>query len=282
MTMSTMRGAAIAAIMAVISTQVSAQANRTLARYRVSSDTLRYEIKSPFAIAWIRGADTVRGPAGSDWHLESHAWRGTVNRLEVVIRSDQLERAAAPSVDTFTIRPDGIVSLKNGAPPSADTWLDVFPFLPEAAVHAGFAWKHTVVSGDTISPGAQLYRNVREYLIERVVDTLGTRLLEIAARGRVHLRLAVDSTSWIEADGPMTECTLFDLPRGRLIRRASSMILSGRGVPTASVDTVPARFQSTTLMELTEPARAGLLLKRVQRVPVTEFKLGGNAIHRRH
>ena len=266
MTSLTMRSAAIAAITLVTGSRISAQASPLMARYRVSSDTLRYEINSPFAIAWIRGADTLRGPARSAWQLESEAWRGTMNQPEVVTRSDQLDFVGAAAVDSFTIRPDGTISLRNGAPPTADTWIDVYPVLPEAAVHAGLAWKHTVVTGDTTVPGAQLYRNVRAYVVERIVDTLGTRVVEITAQGSVHIRLPLGAASWVEVDGPMTERVLFDLSRGRLLRRASSMILSGRGVPTASTDTLPARFQSTTLMELIEPARARLLLDLAQHV----------------
>ena len=38
----------------------------------------------------------------------------------------------------------------------------------------------------------------QQVLVEAIVDTLGTRFLEIAVRGRVHIRLTFDSTSWID------------------------------------------------------------------------------------
>lgn len=229
----------------------------------MSTDTLRYEIRSPYAIYWLGDAGTVWGPSAPAWQLESHLWRGTATNPEVVIWADALDMIRATNVDSFSVQSDGRVVLKNGAPPAVDTWTDVFPRLPEDAVRTGLTWRDSLVNGDTTVRGGRYYRRVQRSVINRIVDTLGTRLLEITSQGRVHVRLTVDSTAWIGVTGPIIEHVVFDLTKGRLIRRASSMILSGVGVATATVDTVPALFQSSTIMELAEPARGRLLLERL-------------------
>lgn len=263
--MSTRRSAAIALFAISTGMQISAQARPTLARYRPSKDTLNYEIRSPFAIWWSRGADTVWGPSAGGWQLESHAWRGTATRPVVVIQSRPLDMPGDPTVDSFTLFTNGRVALKNGAPPTPDAWVDVFPLLPDAEVRRGMAWGDTVASIDTTVPGGRVYRNVRRHVVERIVDTLGTRRLELTTTGSVRIRLVIDSTAWIDVNGPATEHVVFDLGSGRLIRRASSMSLTGTGVAPTSVDTLPARFESSTNMELIKPASARLLLDLLQR-----------------
>ena len=262
--MSTMRRAAAGALAFLIGTRGAAQAPPTLARYQTSNDTLRYEIMSPFSIYWVRGAESLAGPSAPGWQFESHVWRGTASRPEVITRTEALDMARAATIDTFAVSQDGRIVLKNGAPPAADAWIDVFPRLPKIAVRPGLTWSDTLVSLDTTA--GRLFRTTRVSVIARIVDTLGIRRLEIATQGRARIKLTFDSTSWIDVSGPTTEQVIFDLTRGRLIRRTSSMLLSGVGVAPASLDTLPALFQTSTAMELTDPARAQVLTERARRI----------------
>ncbi len=250
----------------VLGTASSMLVAQTPASYRASVDTLRYDVRDPIRIYWLRGSDTVDLPS-SYRKVEQHVWRRSANRLEVVARHMVLDMNRRIVLDTFTVSADGRVELINHKPPQAGAWTDVFPRVPSVPVAPGARWSDTINTSEVGLVGQRLYESLREYRAERVFDTLGTRMLDAAASGTVRIRLShwVDSaaktTAWIDVSGPVSERYLFDLTRGRLVRRAWTVHLRGRGVSPSGADTLPAEFRSRLVMELADGARVQFLLE---------------------
>jgi len=238
---------------------------RAQGRYLPAADTLRYESYNPFRMYWLSGADTVGAPVEAR-SVESHVWRGGADRPEVVIRQQHLDFNRRVSTDTFTIAPRGHVMEINHRPPTGSQRIDLLLRLPVAPLAAGVRWTDTVAAGGMEPPGELRYEVIRTYRVARMVDTLGSRVAEVAAEGTVRFRLAfwADSAAgraaWIDAAGPVREEYRFDVTRGRLLRRFWTMDLRGRGVPPTGTDTVAAGLRSDEEMRLADTPRQRFLL----------------------
>jgi hypothetical protein len=253
---------------------------RAQARYLPSADTLRYESYNPYRMYWLRGADTLGRPVESR-SVESHVWRGGADRPEVVIRQQHLDYKRGPSTDTFTVSPQGRVLEINHRPPTGSQRIDLLLRLPAAPLAVGTRWTDTVAAGGMEAAGEQRYEVIRSYRVARMVDTLGSRVAEVAAEGTVRFRLAfwADSAAgrgaWIDVSGPVREEYSFDVTRGRLIRRFWTMDLRGRGVPPTGTDTVAAGLRSDEEMRLSDSPRARLFLAALPGAD-TSFTLSGD------
>src|SRR5439155_9767985 len=109
-------------LIVVVGTTTSVVA-QTPARYRASSDTLRYEISDPLRIYWVRGVDTVDLPSAFR-RVETHVWSPSTNRLDVVTRDMVLDMNRRTVVDTFTVSANGRVESINHKSPAAGAWTD--------------------------------------------------------------------------------------------------------------------------------------------------------------
>ncbi len=251
---------------------------RAQARYLPSADTLRYESRNPYRLYWLSGADTL-GPAVEERTVESHVWRGGADRPEVVIRQQHLDYRRGASTDTFTVSPRGRVLEINHRPPTGSQRIDLLLRLPAAPLAPGTRWTDTVAAGGTEAAGEQRYEVIRSYRVARMVDTLGSRVAEVAAEGTVRMRLgfwadsAAGRTSWLDVSGPVREDYSFDITRGRLIRRFWTMELRGRGVPPTGTDTVAAGLRSEQETRLSDSPRARMFLAPLPGAD-TSFTLG--------
>jgi hypothetical protein len=261
---------AIVAAATLLSSRVVAQSSAAApaapARYLVARDTLSYELDNPFRLYWVRGADTVGAPQHQH-SVETHAWRGPTAHPEVVIRQVALDVGRRTTVDTFTLAPDGRVETIGHRQPTSAQRTDLLLRLPASSLTVGTRWSDTVRSAGTDPGGAQGYEVARTYRVVRRVDTLGVRgVADVAAQGTVRYRFGfwVDSAAgraaWVDVAGPVTEHYLFDVARGRLLRRQWAMDLRGRGVSPAGADTVIAGLRSEETLALADSPRLRFLL----------------------
>lgn len=245
----------LAALVFAVPASAAAQA-----RYVPTADTLRYESYNPYRMYWLAGADTV-GPAVESRTVEAHVWRGGAERPEVVIRQVHPDLDGHPSTDSYTLSPQGQVLEINRRPPTGSQRIDLLLRLPAAELALGVSWTDTVAAGGMEPTGEQRYQVIRTYRVERMIDTLGSRVAEVAAEGAVRMRLefwadsAAGRKAWIDVAGPVREEYSFDVTRGRLLRRFWTMDLRGRGVPATGGGAVPAGLRSDQEMRLTDAPR---------------------------
>lgn len=239
------------------------------ARYQIAPETLRYEMENPFRMYWVRGADTVGAPQ-HERSVESHAWRGSAEHPELVIRQLLLNVSRRSASDTFTVVPNGRVEAINHRPPTGAQRVDLLLQLPSTPLVSGTRWSDTVRSTGTDPGGAQWYEVTRAYHVVRITDTLGFRgVADVAAEGTIRMRFgfwtdsAAGKAAWIDVMGPVAEQYLFDVERGRLLRRSWSMDLRGRGVAPGGSDTVPAGLRSQEVLALADSPRLHFLLAPV-------------------
>ena len=238
-------------------------------RYRVSADTLRYTIRNPFRMYWVKGTDTTGTPQDAR-SVESHRWSGSPERPEVAIHQVSLDVGRRTSDDVYTIAPTGRVVQIDGRAPKSSERIDLLLHLPAAPLVAGTRWTDTVRVTGTDPGGAQWYEVTRSYRVARLVDTLGARrVAEIEATGTVRTRFGfwVDSAAgraaWIDVSGPVTERYHFDAAGGRMLSRSWDMDLRGRGVSPAGPDTIVAGLRSKSTFTLEDLPAVRFLLARL-------------------
>jgi hypothetical protein len=133
--------------------------------------------------------------------------------------------------------------------------------LPPRALAAGVRWTDTVQAA---GPGTDVYRVARSYGVERMRDTLGTRVADVRATGTVTFRQDLGEGLSMDVTGPVTERYLFDVRRGRLLFRRWEMDLRGAGTvarDAGGADRVPAGLRSIQ-EETVVSAELGRLMTR--------------------
>lgn len=254
-------------VCAVSSSAMHAQG---LPAYRLTGDTLRYAMDNPFRMYWIVGGDSIGEPRRAR-SIEAHVWHGSAERPMVEIRQVSLDLERTTKTDTFTLTAQGRVVAVNHRPPTSAQRVDLLLGLPGAPMRVGTTWTDTIRNGGTDAGGPQWYEVIRSYRVTRLVDTLGGRgVAEVSATGSIRFRFgywvdsAANRAAWIEVEGPVTERYMFDVARGRLLRREWDMDLRGRGVPPAGSDTVAAGLRSGETLVLSDAPATRFLLARLE------------------
>jgi hypothetical protein len=219
---------------------------------------------------WVRGGDTLSQPMHAV-SVEAQRWDRDGQHLRVGVSQMLLDVRRGSKVDTFTVTPRGAVEQINGHAPGLNERIDLVPRLPSRALSTGLTWSDTLRSPQRSGPSQDgLYSIMRDYRVDRLFDSAGTRLGEVSATGVVNYRDSwwIDSTAGkfasIDVTGPDTEHFVFAVRQGRLLRRSWSMNLTGRGtLPSDSgrIDTTAAGLISADTQEIIAPDRAHLLLR---------------------
>lgn len=255
-------------ILLLIALAVGAAPASAQARYLPQADTLYYEALNPYRIYIVRGGDTLGGPVRS-LKVERHVWRASDGGLTVETRLDRPANPAAPLRETLELNARGLVTaIPGNTDGSAARW-DFVLRLPGGELQPGTVWHDTLdtAGGDSPDDAFQVWRELR---VERIADTLGSRVAIVRSTGTVRFRQTFSlgeeggTQWWMDVSGPMDETFLFDLAHGRMPGREWSMDLRGiAGVPRAggAIDTLPAGLISSDTMRLVTPERARLLLR---------------------
>lgn len=230
-------------------------------RYLPQPDTLYYEGVNPYHMYVVRGADTVGGPVHA-LTVERQVWRRSGDGLSVEVRQDPVDLSPVPFTDTLELSPRGEVTAAPGG-----RW-DFVPRLPATGeLHEGRVWADTAGSVADGRDGLQAWRELR---VERITDTLGSRMAIIRGTGTMRFvnwqsaEEGSDTRGWMDVTGPVRETFLFDLRNGRMAAREWWMDLRGIGVfPMAggAADTVPAGLFSSDTTRLVSRERARLLTR---------------------
>jgi hypothetical protein len=244
---------------------VSAQQPAT---YRPQADTQFMIVINPYHMYWVRGSDTLSQPV-LEAQVETEVWRQVQGQLEVFDRVADLNTARTVKYDTFTVSPRGVIKPLNGRVLGFKDDNDLVPHLPDHPLVPGTAWSDTVQTTSRGPAGDGVLALMRDFRVQRVFDSAGMHLTEVAATGTVHYRDSwwVDSAAGkllsIDAIGPHKEGLMLAVREGRLVSRWWSMNLVGRGVipGPAGLDTVPAGLVSAQSESPISRDRAHLLMR---------------------
>ncbi len=236
-------------------------------QYAARHDTLRYTIDNPYRMYWLRGADTI-GPARRELSVESHVWGGTASQPEVAVHNQLLDVSRRLQQHVFSLSPNGRVRSVDRRPPDASQGVALLLHLPAAPLRPGTSWSDTVRADGKDAAGPEVYEVIRNYHVQRVLDTLGARqVADVEAYGTVRYRFgfvadaAKQHTAWLDVTGPDTERYLFDTQAGRLVWRQWEMHLVGRGVAPDAEDTVAAGLESSEVVSMSDTPVTRFLLE---------------------
>lgn len=240
--------------------------------YRAPSDTVFLITYNPHRLYWIRGDDTLGGTNPS-LTVSAQVWRPSGRGFLVATHQADLDLNRDVRNDTLRMDSSGHVTI----PPekrSGTHAVDFTVHFPHGAPHLvpGFSWSDTTRTATAGGSGPLATRDFhvsRRLRVERTLDTLGTRIVEISCEGLVHYADAwwVDSAArsyaWMDVTGPTHETYWFDARAGRLVARRWSMSLRGQGgTPTAKgSDTVPAGLIASESERLIPAASAHALVR---------------------
>jgi hypothetical protein len=231
-------------------------------RYLPQPDTLYYEGVNPYRMYVVRGADTVGGPVRA-LTVERQVWRRSGEGLSVEVHQDPVDLTPEPSTEVLELTPRGEVT---AAGPSG-RWDFVLRLPATGELHEGRVWADTSGSVVDGQDGLQAWRELR---VERITDTLGSRMAIIRGTGTMRFvnvqpaQEGSDAGGWLDVTGPVRETFLFDLRSGRMAVREWWMDLRGIGVfPAAggAADTVPAGLFSSDTTRLVSRERARLITR---------------------
>lgn len=253
-------------ILLLLALGVAAAPAGAQARYLPQPDTLYYEALNPYRMYVVRGGDTLGGPIRS-LTVERHVWRASDGGLAVQVRLDHPNDLSATTRDTLELNARGLVTAIPGSTDgSAGRW-DFVLRLPGGELAPGTVWHDTLNTTGGSSPD-NAFQVWRELRVERIADTLGSRVAIVRGTGTMRFRQTFGEEAgarwWMDVSGPVHETFLFDLEHGRMPAREWSMDLRGvAGVPAAggAVDTIPAGLLSADTMRLITAERARLLLR---------------------
>jgi hypothetical protein len=220
-------------------------------QYHAPPDTAFLITYNPHRLYWVRGGDTLGGTSPS-LTVSSQHWRSGDGGFLVATHQVDLDLSRQVRNDTLRVDSSGHVTIPVDRR-SGTHAVDFTVHFPRGApqLTPGFSWSdttQTATAGGSGPLASRDYRTSRQLRVVRVLDTLGTRVVEISCDGSVHYADAwwVDSVArsfaWMDVTGPTHEMYWFDARAGRLMARRWSMSLHGHGgIPTANgTDTVPA------------------------------------------
>lgn len=234
-------------------------------RFQAQPDTLFYEDRNPYHMYAVRGADTLGSPVRG-FAIQREVWRDSAGVLVVDRATDEVQVRAETRSERARFDPRGTAQRPGGRAPEFSMHLR----LPaDGVLAAGRVWRDTVDQSQIRDDGSDYtYLLTHELRVERLVDTLGTRMAVVRGTGRLRYRQAARPDSaggpswWLDVEGPVDETFLFDVERGRIAARAWWMDLRGAsGLPDGDgrADTVPAGLLSMDTTRLISAQRARLL-----------------------
>jgi hypothetical protein len=224
--------------------------------YRPTSDTLRYESSNSYLLYFVRGSDTLGQPVATRT-LESRYFAPAGANLDVWVRLEGTGAFAFHAVQTYRVTRTGRLLLVAGKPAADDPTarVDLLPRLPSTStgLSVGDTWSDSVFDGGAQSYGRVFYRARRLYRVERLVDTLGSRLALLVSHGQMQLRQGgwQDSSAavvwWQEVQGPVIDSVWFDTNRGQIAASYTAMDLAGTGGvgPIGGGDRMPSGLRSS-------------------------------------
>jgi hypothetical protein len=262
-----MRAAGAARALLLLPALASAQAAAAQARYLPQPDTLWYESVNPYRMYVVHGGDTLGTPVRSA-SVERQVWRDAGERLRVDARVKPLDQPHPRPHEGFEVTPGGrVVVLHEGAGDHRGRWDLVLRLPPDGVLEPGRVWQDTLDDHGVFADGEYAFQARRELRVERIADTLGSRMAVVRGTGtlryRDFYRADPDPAWWIDVAGPMDETFLFDLRNGRMAAREWWMDLRGiAGAPRpGGVDTVPAGLLSRDTTRLVSAERGRLLAR---------------------
>lgn len=244
------------------------------ARYRPQPDTLYYETLNPYRMYFVvpRG-DTVGDPVRS-LNVERHVWTESAAGLAAEVRLDDVDGSQPSTTDVLEVSPRGVVTaIRQGGDDYRGRW-DFVLRLPEGGdLHPGRVW-HDTLARTGGRGGVNAFQTWRELRVERIVDTLGSRMAVVRGSGTVRYRDSYPARAgkqwWIDVTGPTRETFLFDLTHGRMAGREWSMDLRGTaGFPNArgGTDTMAAGLLSASTMRMISASQARALAEEAPGTP---------------
>ena len=249
-----------------IACAASVSSAQTAPRYQVAADTLRYTIRNPFRVYWLRGTDTIGAPQDVR-SVEAHRWSGSAEQPVVTVRQISLDVGRRTTDHAYVVTPGGRVLEVDGRLPKGGERIDLLLHLPSEPLVTGAQWSDTVRGEGSDPGGAQWYEVHRSYRVARLVDTLGAqRVADVEATGTIRMSFGfwVDSAAgraaWVDVTGPVVERYLFDASRGRMLARSWDMDLRGRGVSPSGPDTLTAGLFSKSNFTLDDSPGVRFLL----------------------
>ena len=228
---------------------------QALGSYRPQRDTIAYESLNTYLMFFVRGADTLGEPVTTRTRERQHiAARGT--ELVVWVGLQSLDGQPFSFDDTYTITPGGRVTAVGTKPvtEAPNARVDLLPRFPDptATLAVGLSWRDTVAVRHSLPYGDTYYSVQRQFRVQRLIDTLGTRVAHIVATGTMRLRQGgwQDSSAgtvwWQEVAGPVADTVWFDTRGGALIGDVTVMRLMGTGGagPKSGGATMPSGLYS--------------------------------------
>lgn len=236
--------------------------------YRAQPDTLYVEDLNPFRMWVVRGGDTLGNPVRS-LAVERQVWRDAGDSLEVQVVSHLLTLSAEVKSETLGITRGGRVTSVDGQADEVRGRYDFVLRLPPGLTLAeGTVWADTNHNALPVEGGDYSIRIVRELRVERLVDSLGSRVAVVRGAGTMHYHDTYSSEPgrfwWLDVTGPVRETFVFDVRNGRQVGREWWMDLRGTAAfpgTGGAVDTVPAGLFSADTARMISAERARLLTR---------------------
>lgn len=239
------------------------------ARFLPQPDTLFYEGINPHRMYLVRGADTLGIPVRR-FAVQRQTWRDSAGTLVVHQRGDEVQVHGRVSRDSARFDGRGAEVDAGGAYSGLMLQLR----LPaDGDLRPGRVWLDTLDQSRSMDTGHDyIYQLTHELRVERLADTLGSRMAVIRGTGRLRYRQSAPAEPgethgwWIDVTGPVDESFLFDLDHGRIAERSWWMDLRGISASpdgAGGMDTLPAGLRSSDTTHLVPAERArlvGLLL----------------------
>lgn len=234
-------------------------------RYLPQPDTLFYEGVNPYRMWIVVRGDTV-GRRVREHTLDRHVWRAENGGLVAEMRTQPLDGGALRT-EVLEVSPRGVVGAARD-PDDHRVRRDLLLRLPAGGdLRPGLVWHDTLSDTAHVEGNAYAFRVIRELRVERIADTLGSRIAVVRGTGTLRYRDFYPAGQpgrywWIDVSGPVRETFRFDLTRGRMAGREWWMDLRGSaGFPdrNGGMSTVPAGLLSADTTRLITPAEARAL-----------------------
>lgn len=228
------------------------------ARYLPQAEPLYYHSVNPYRMYVVVRGDTVGEPVRSR-NAERHVWRQSGEGLAVDVRIDDVPGERPRVWDVLQVSPRGVVTaIPVGEKDHQGRWDFVLRLPADGDLRPGRVWHDTL----SITAGENAFQAWRELRVDRIADTLGSRIAVVRGTGTLRYRdtwpAARGKTWWIDVTGPMEETFLFDLDHGRMSMRQWRMELRGTaGLPSRAggTDTLPAGLISANTTRAISAAR---------------------------
>ncbi len=215
----------------------AAEQSRTV--YAATGDTLRYAAANTYILYFVSERDTVGEPITTHAVELHHLAAAGPGRLTDWVRVQFDDPEPSASERMYTIMPSGRVVAIDGRPAAevATARVGLLPHLADPPVlwRVGQQWTDTVTHEYEAGYGRDHFSASRRYRVDRIDDSLGTRIARVVAQGTMQLRHGgwQDSTEgtvwWQDVAGRVVDTVWFDVVRGELVADVTIIDLSGTG-----------------------------------------------------